>query len=98
MLVDHEDRMTHNNHPSNLRLATHSQNQQNSSRKYSTQRTLPKGVSVYYKCLHKAHRYAARIHHNGAKIMLGVFDTPEEAHRAYAKAAARFFGDFACIG
>jgi hypothetical protein len=39
--------------------------------------------------------YIAQIHVNKRQIVLGTFDTLEEAKRAYAEAAKVHFGEFA---
>jgi hypothetical protein len=86
--LDHEDTNRANNAISNLRLASESQNQAN--RRANKSRALPKGVA-----LHKNGKYQASIKIGGRSIHLGLHATAEQAHVAYAAAAARAFGDFA---
>lgn len=40
-------------------------------------------------------RWQAYIKKDGTHISLGYFDTADEAHEEYKKAAARLFGEFA---
>tara|TARA_R110002050_G_C8774825_1_gene500729 strand:- start:124 stop:615 length:492 start_codon:yes stop_codon:yes gene_type:complete len=71
--IDHIDRNAFNNHISNLRLVTHSQNQQN------------KNVKGY--SWNKAERkYRAHISVNGKLRFLGQYKTKEEARQAYLDA------------
>ena len=88
--VDHIDCDPLNNRRSNLRLATNSQNQWNSKR-YRNNTSGFKGVSFHK----NNNKWAANIQHNGKQRHLGNFDSPEEAHAAYCKAAEEFFGEFA---
>lgn len=85
--VDHVDRNRANNRIRNLRLATHSQQQQN-KRKLSS---LPKGVAKHGKKFRATIRKDNKIHY------LGVFPTPEGAGAAYVAAAMELFGGFACL-
>ena len=87
--VDHKDRNPLNNCWDNLRLATHGQNMRNSPGKSKS--GLPKGVQ------HNGRKYMSRIRMNGRAIYLGQFDTPEEAHQAYCKAATELHQEFACL-
>lgn len=86
--IDHIDGNPLNNRRSNLRLATSSQNSANTRARAG--RTLPKGVY-----LTKSGRFEAKIQIKGESIFIGVYDSPEEAARAYDKAAVIHFGDFA---
>jgi hypothetical protein len=85
--VDHKDRDKHNNHPTNLRLATSSQNAGN--RKNYKSKDLPKGVSK------AGNKYRATITHNGAQIHLGCHVSPELAQQAYRDKAIKLRGEYA---
>ncbi len=70
--IDHIDRNPLNNHISNLRIATSSQNSQNTDAK-----------GYYY---HKRrNKYIARIDINGKRKHLGCYDTEQEAREIYLK-------------
>lgn len=101
--VDHRNRDTQNASAGNIRIATPRQNQQN--RKCTGAIPL-KGVShatgsPYVRAdgtVGRAIRkkpYQVKIRVDGKRIHLGNYATPEEAHAAYAKAAAAHFGEFA---
>jgi len=83
--VDHIDGNHINNHISNLRWATRSENQQNKRSK-----KLFKGVII-----HRG-KWQAQIMIDGIQSYLGVCDTPEEAYFVYCGAATFYYGDFAC--
>jgi hypothetical protein len=84
-LIDHVDSNGLNNRWSNLREANSKQNAWNRR----ALRILPKGV-------HQSDsRYSAKIMVAGRSLYLGIFDTPEEAHAAYMRAALENFGEFA---
>jgi hypothetical protein len=93
MQVDHIDGDTLNNRRSNLRLATHTQNQQN-KRRYKNNTSGFKGVYWDKQCL----KWKALIAVNGKRKLLGLFNTPELAHSAYCAAANEHFGEFARSG
>ena len=76
--LDHADGNRQNNRWSNLREATHSQN--NRHRKTIGEVPL-KGV--YY----TRGKFRAQIRIDGVKTYIGSFDTPEEAHDAYCEKA-----------
>lgn len=87
--LDHKNGIGYENRISNLRLCTQSENCCNARRNKG--KKLPKGVR------HAPHsdRYCARISHNKKLIHLGTFDTTEQAHKAYKKAAIELHGVFA---
>lgn len=90
MIVDH---ICHNRkcvNPLHLRIATRMQNQQNMR---SWSKTGYKGVSIHK----NTGLFHACITYNRKVISLGYYKTPEEAGAAYAEAAKKYHGDFACI-
>jgi hypothetical protein len=92
MQIDHADGNRANNEISNLRLATRSQQRQN-SRRNSNNSSGFKGVSF-----HAARGlWASRITRNKHTESLGYFDTAEAAYAAYCRAAQMQFGEFARI-
>jgi len=78
-LVDHEDRIPSHNWFSNLRLATHKQNQGN-RKSY--------GVSRY------RNKFRAVISIDNEQIILGTFNTAEEAHKVYVNKHIEIHGSF----
>ncbi len=87
--IDHKDHNSLNDKIDNLREATQSQNSANSKLAINNKSGF-KGVS-YFKITNKW-RAVIRTKH------LGYFDTPEEAHEAYMKAAKLYFKEFAYNG
>jgi hypothetical protein len=88
--IDHRDGDCTNNRWNNLRRATRSQNNANRSR--------PRHNTSGYKGASRCRRsgkWLAHIGINGKIIFLGRFETPQEAHAAYLKAARKLFGEFA---
>lgn len=85
--VDHKNGDGWDNRYLNLRVCTASQNSCNRSRKSPS--GLPKGVQKISK------RFRAMIRLQGKNYHLGMFDTPEEAHKAYCEAAVKLHGEFA---
>lgn len=86
--IDHIDGDGHNNRWGNLREATQAQNLRN----VRTHRDNKQGL----KGVHKArNRFEARICVDYRSMTIGYYDTPEEAHEAYKKAAYILHGEFA---
>lgn len=81
--VDHIDRNKANNRPSNLRLATRSQNCAN---------RITKGVRR-----NKSNKFQAYIYKNRTFIHLGIFNTEEDARAAHAAAKLQTFGEYAHV-
>ena len=78
--VDHIDGNKSNNRWENLRLATHQQNCTNTSA-YSNNQSGFKGVQQVRTKWRAVTRAGGKLRH------IGYFDTPEEAHAAYCRAA-----------
>lgn len=87
--VDHKNMVRTDSRWANLRLATSGQNKRN-TRARSRNKIGLKGVS-WHVCSRK---WRSRIYLDGKERNLGLYDTPEEAHKAYAAAARRHFGEF----
>jgi hypothetical protein len=86
--LDHINRNKSDNRIENLREATNGQNGANSKARPS------------YSNLKGAHwhsrdkKWFSHIWHNGKRIWLGTFTTPEEAHAAYCETAKKLYGEF----
>jgi hypothetical protein len=89
-IIDHINGNRCDSRIENLREATSSQNQQN--KKVNCTNVLGLKGAVYHP---QKMKWQGRIHVNKKKISLGYFNTAEEAHEAYKKAAVDFFGKFA---
>ncbi len=87
MIADHINGNTLDNTRANLRTTTFNQNIQNQKLKRTN--------SAGYKGVQKrGKRWIARV---GNSLYLGRHDTPEDAARAYDKAAKEMYGEFARI-
>jgi len=92
-LIDHIDGDCENNHPTNLRSASHSENKFN--------RKKPKNNSSGYKgvSFHKKNKkWVSQLNYKGKHIHIGCFDSPKNAHLAYLKKAQSLVGGFALGG
>jgi hypothetical protein len=90
-IIDHKNRDTLDNRRCNLRVSTVGQNRSNSK--------LPENSSTGFKGVHKVNgciRWHARIRASGKLIVIGLFDSPEDAAAAYDEMATKLFGEFAC--
>ena len=91
-LIDHRDTDRFNLRKTNLRCASHSQNQSNSG-VYKNNTLQIKGVRLL-----PSGRFPATIVSNTVHRHLGCFDTAGDAHRIYCKAADQLHGEFANHG
>jgi hypothetical protein len=89
--ADHIDGDTLNNRRENLREVTHAQNAMNSAKQQRG-----KVPTSQYKGVSRRHnKWQACIYLNKRKLSLGTYETEEEAHEAYRRAAAEYFGEHA---
>jgi len=88
--LDHINGDPDDNRISNLRLATHSQNNAN-RRLMATSTSGHKGVSW----IKRKGKWRAGIQKDGRAIHLGYFEDLDDAARAYEVAATQIFGQFA---
>jgi hypothetical protein len=88
--VDHINGDRADNRWSNLRLATRSENMRNKGT-YKTNTSGLRGVSFYK----RTGKWKAQIQHEGKKIGLGYFASPDLAHTAYLTAEVALRKEFA---
>lgn len=88
--IDHINGERADNRIANLRQATISQQRANSRMKRTNQCGF-KGVHWHI----STQKWRAMITRDRKVYRLGLFETPEQAHRAYVAAAERLFGEFA---
>jgi len=91
--TDHINGIRDDNKWDNLREATNAQNQANVGISASNTSGY-KGVSWDK----RAEKWRSRIQLNGITHHLGYFDTAEEAHHAYCRAADKYCGEFKNYG
>lgn len=89
--VDHINGDGLDNRKENLRLATHAENLRNRAKRHFSVESPYKGVG------RAGGRWAAGLMVNGSQVILGVFDTAEDAARAYDDAARTHHGEFAAF-
>lgn len=85
--IDHVNLNPSDNRPENLRGASFSENGCNRNG-HSDAKVPVKGIDMH------AGKFRCRIRKNGRQIHLGLFNTIEEARRAYNDAAAEMHGEF----
>lgn len=91
--TDHKDGDGLNNARDNLRVATHTQNQQARHALKADKTSKFKGV-----CLRKdINKWQASIRNLGKLISLGCYGCEEDAARRYDAAAIKYFGEYAVL-
>lgn len=92
--VDHKNHNTLDNQKENLRVCTHAENVSNRVVDKKTQ----SGFKGVYKIFNSNPiRFKAMIVKNREQILLGHFNSKEEAAKAYDGAAKKLFGEFAVL-
>jgi hypothetical protein len=87
-VVDHADGNTTNNHVSNLRWASRTENSQN--------KKMPSHNKSGVKGVHRRNqKWKAEITIDGINLSLGTFETIEDARQARIAAVQKAFGNFA---
>jgi len=87
--IDHINCISSDNRIINLRLASHAENGRNktSSRTHSPYRGIAKSKN----------KWKAQISISGKRLYLGLYNTPEEAHKSYIEASRKYHGKFGRI-
>jgi hypothetical protein len=88
VMVDHINGNLLDNRRENLRACTAGENSRN-KKMHKNNKTGFKGVYPHRE------KFCAQIRANGVKYRLGAFDSPEEAHAEYVRAAKKLHGEFA---
>jgi hypothetical protein len=91
-IVDHINHNGLDNRKCNLRICEHSQNLMN----HKLYKSNTSGLHNVYWSEHN-HKWRAYIQKNKKKIMLGDFNSKEEAGKSYDKKAKEIYGDFAVL-
>ena len=89
-IVDHRDGNRLNNTKDNLRICTKSENTRNQKRKSDSHL---KGVTWHKDC----NKWGAQIMVDYKNIFLGLYNSEEEAHKAYCEASKKYHGEFGRI-
>jgi hypothetical protein len=93
LLVDHQNHNGLDNRPSNLRIATLSQNGHNRRKSPASGTSRFKGVSFDK----RASKWRAQGRLNGRQSIIGYFDIESDAAKAYDVWALTAFGQFASL-
>lgn len=88
-MIDHADHNGLNNTRANLRFCTWAQNSSNSP--------IPVSAYGYRGISPSANKWRARIRVDGKLIRVGLYNTREEAARAYDAAATAHYEEFATL-
>lgn len=88
--LDHRNLDQSDNSWANLRECTHQENVRNVAQK----RHNKSGFKGVHRHPLSPNKFVAQITINGRPQYLGLFNSPEEAHEAYAKASRRHHGEF----